>query len=1079
MGSRKSFLLAISAALCVMAGCSDSKNESVSCENGAKKCEANNVMECQSNEWAKITECTGGQTCDEKTFTCEVRTVDGGKCSEVGTFKCDSDKTAYKCTERGWEKIKTCGADERCNSVTGACDKSACTGDQCTEKPKICEDGAKKCEANKVMECQSNAWTTLIECTGELKCEDETFKCAPVNGSEIRLCDEDAIQCKPDNASYKCTNNEWVKIRTCGADETCNTSTGACDKPECTSNKCKDDDTLIECQKGKKKEIRCENNKICSDSHGGCVEQAETQDLSCPLSDNTTILKDGESTCDNGKYVTCDAGELQKEDCLDGKICHNGENACALSKACTVGGKTLQSGDTVCDQNKVVLCNDGTPEDKEICEAGKSCMLGDKGYQCDTPASSSCTIGDATVNVGGKGCDGNVLKTCTEAGPDTGVDCSTNGEHKSLCKLGECVAKPCDNGMNSGDRSCNSEGTQIVECVDGEIKPMTGDGACTSEQVCVSGDTPSCVSNKKYTTIRSINLDFKSIAGGNAPDSCMNEGKELSQMTRANVTVSGVVTAVKSNGFFVQDPKVTTAKNGGIFVNCRTVNCTTTGFDKKVSVDDNVKVTANYVGYNYCQLWIRGDENEMIAVEKTSADKKIKFVPVAIKDIKSGVHNAYNGSLVNVSGVSIDEGGCEDNLCTIVDSSGSKIQISNYIYTSTVNTIKKKLADGVKQFDLTGIVYYNKDIPASALAPVPGQITDYYCSGTEKKCEDNMAYVCSNGQWGNGTACSTNVENAVSVCNQDAKECTFKCKDGFHDENGVCVKNDASKKSCEEPDGTKVPHGGYGCRDNEHSGVKCNDGNWEPEGGHECRTSDHGQSVCRNNRCFLNCDIDDGYVYSSTAPYCQKNEEEEFVEGEDCWSYDDKLVKNRETGCVHPELMAECYDGEWVDLEPCAYGDAKYVQNAESFCSDNKCQLACDEKEYTLRADGQACIPKVDADKTCEGGQLAGSWECGDKKRYQCLYYEVLGGYKMVQVGEECDFGCNEATVSCFCETPEETKDYEYEDLVTDAIEPGDFGCYEEYGYSYCGVLDGDWVDDEEVVDWCADGCYDNDCFND
>ena len=57
MGYRKSFLVAISAALFVMAGCSDSKKDvSTPCEDGAKKCESNKVMECQSKEWKMIQE---------------------------------------------------------------------------------------------------------------------------------------------------------------------------------------------------------------------------------------------------------------------------------------------------------------------------------------------------------------------------------------------------------------------------------------------------------------------------------------------------------------------------------------------------------------------------------------------------------------------------------------------------------------------------------------------------------------------------------------------------------------------------------------------------------------------------------------------------------------------------------------------------------------------------------------------------------------------------------------------------------------------------------------------------------------
>ena len=787
----------------------------------------------------------------------------------------------------------------------------------------VCTIGTKRCVDNNVKVCQDNAWTTLIPCSSTQRCDPSSYTCTD---NLIHVCDEGETKCDgtaPNQVAKYCDQNAWHDRETCTG-KICDGTTGTCIEPQCTPGVTCNGNTLVTClPNGTKTEKDCTpGGNVCDVSKQDCV--SPNTDKTCTLDDGTK-LNDGQSICMNDGLVTCTNGiPSGPEDCTqEGYICHDGASECAALKDCDIGTMHLHSGEYGCNaEGNVVLCDDGDASNvQERCTGDKVCMLVSGHYTCQKPADGSCTFNLSTIPDGGYICDGNVLKKCESGTMSVGSDCASNHNGKSLCQVNACVAAPCNSGaVASGSKICNDDNTQIMVCTDGVLAPATGSEACTSNQYCQPGTVPTCHDNvtiKQYNTIQAIHADYDAITSLNA-NGCVNDNGD-SRMTRADVSLTGVVTATKSNGFFIQDPDSTDGKHAGIMVHCINSNCTKSGFPETgIKVDDNVQVTASYVGYRNCQLWVRGktDNSNSVQVQKTNGDKHITATKVTINDINTGVHNDYNGTLVHVEQASVAS--CDTNgasFCKIKDTNANEVYVTNYIAQGMVNKLKNMSASTV--FDVVGIVYFYKDKTASSLGA--SLINKYECTGTEKKCENNALYTCASGHWPEtGTPCTTDVLNAVPVCNANGKDCSYECAEGFIPQpDGSCLPPEPEKQNCTDVNGATVLHGDRGC-ESQTVRARCDDGSWTDEV--SCPTDPNGSTTCQNNTCALACN--EGYELNETSDGCNiKN------------LCDDAYGNHFEIGdttCVDDQNLGTCDNGRWSKTQ----------------CESGKCYVA-----------GSMCVP--------------------------------------------------------------------------------------------------------------------------
>ena len=797
----------------------------------------------------------------------------------------------------------------------------------------LCKDGALRCVDNNVMKCQSNDWIIETACNASQSCDPVNFKC---DEDVVLVCRNGEVKCEGKVPKY-CDQNSWQSREACGENEQCDNTTGQCLEPTCTAGVTCDGDKLVVCSSsGQITETNCaDQGKHCDENAQDCVEVIT--DLSCTVDGQK--LENGASICDSTNNLsTCENGSVNSDECEDGEVCRNGESACSRLKACG----SLHSGEMGCSDGNVVKCVDGTLNTSEACTGGKVCTPVAGGFMCKQPPSDSCKIGGMSVENGAYGCDGNVLKKCESGTASAGKDCAENHDGNSLCKVNTCVPKPCtDKGLESGGKACNDGGTNIIICTDGVISEATGSEACTASQYCKNAECFDKPVGKKYTTIKSIHEDYDVIM----PSSCLNNGNK--NLTETPVEVTGVVTALKTNGFYMQDPAIKDGKYAGIMVACSTsmANCTFTGFGSdEIAVGDNVKVVSDFVGYSDCQLQIRTYTGKtQVAVTKTSDNNIVNPVTVNIKDINHDQHNDYNGSLVTLNYVTVLDYSTTQSVWNIVDEHGDKTAASNYI-----KTISSALLSN-RQYNLTGIVYFNKNTKASNIAPsiIP-------CPNTPTKCDDNKLYVCKDGVWDKGKACTTTVAHADPVCNDDHVTCSYKCKgeEGFVDHGGVCEKPEPDKKSCTDVNKKEVLHDASGCKTAEIRAT-CNDGNWEND--KPCPTDPNGITSCSDDKCALTCNKN--YKLSSDGKSCVK------TVFESCKDYYDQTVEHGKKGCITTVAYATCNDGIMdKDKADCT----TKVQNAVPICKkDGSCGFEC-VSGYELSSDGKGCVAAAPTYKSCK-----------------------------------------------------------------------------------------------------------------
>ena len=846
-----------------------------------KNCEEN-VYSCDNNI---LMFCQGGnwqtqQYCN----TDQTCNAEQHRCEQNTQNKCQEG--AYQCTNNRLMMCQGGSWDEQmdCSAKQGTCNAQARACDKNT--PVVCNDNQKTCINNTLMECQNNEYKLVEDCGAQKTCNASTGKC---EDQILIKCGEGDVKCVGTTPMI-CSDNDWVAQTPCGANETCNNQTGACDKVSCTPGSASCEGNTLK---------YCDNNaqnqtKVCPAGTDCSVEAVDCID---PNAGKCTVdgkkIDNGASVCSGGSLVTCNNGNASAGSCGVGRTCRDGDDACSDYHPCTSGSTTIAHGAQACGNNSksVVRCNDGTLENVANCEDDTICMASGGAYSCEKEPDKYCTFGDNTIAQGAYVCDGNVLRFCNGDALSTGVDCADNNNGKSQCLIDKCVAASCTLGsgtLASSLTACNTDGKQIVKCTDGKMTELTGTGSCSSSQICqMQGTTPTCVEKgKNYTKIGDIWQDYNSIVDA----AC---SATASMVKPANVEITGVVTHVNKNGdyyFFIQDPSVSTAQRAGIMISCANNGCNLSDV-RSLSVGQQVKVKADGVGYSYCQLQVRANTTNGISITQ-SGSGNISAVGVDIVHINARPDNLYNSSLVSVSKVMV----------TNPVSGGFMAQDTSGVFTISTEAYSASLKNS-SYYAVTGIVKYTNN--TSVLVPrSASDIQEIQCTGTATKCESNKLYTCTGTMWDSGKTCTTTVSDATAIC--DGNVCGFECREGYYPKDGRCEKIETAKDSC--PDAVShanIPHGSVGCSAASMKG-RCDDGNWIETS--PCSGPADSVASCNGGVCDWECRSG----FDKVGDLCV---------AKSCTDLAGNTIASGNPGCANDGgQLAQCMEGVWINRQNCERG---------------------------------------------------------------------------------------------------------------------------------------------------------------
>lgn len=483
------------------ASCFGAGNASLLCTPDG---DAFDLLPCESNESCVVTggeaecqarACTPGEwACDEAYLHAELcasdgrgvvqsvdctkdgQVCDGGECvaqiCEPESVRCDGAAIASCSFSGTTEQLRSCGENERCDTLTVTCVGRACEAD------------SGGCLAETLATCNEEG--SAFEATGR-DCADSGLACWEGGCHEI-VCDGGA-QCV-NGDSYSCSANrtqfELTQACDSASGQFCNAETGQCQpfvcepgQPTCNgdlSTSCADDgshalDVGVDCAATGKRCWAaecllpiCEDGTYqCSDStvqrcvqKGTALETVQecAEGTVCDLEFGTCrvqkCIADGPA-CDGNVATTCDSLGLgytgATEDCsADRKVCVAG--AC-VPIVCDPKAQ-------YCQDNQLRKCgpNGGSFKLIDDCLLSEHCLP-----ELDQCAPDVCVAG-APV------CKGQVLGTCAADGSGPvagGTDCTDSNR---VCDRGACrdlICTPSGRFCDSGDVAlCNTAGTALA-----------------------------------------------------------------------------------------------------------------------------------------------------------------------------------------------------------------------------------------------------------------------------------------------------------------------------------------------------------------------------------------------------------------------------------------------------------------------------------------------------------------------------------------------------------------------------------------------------------------------------------------
>ena len=1064
MTKKRDFLLLPFLALCVAAGCAESKNTNESapadvCVNGAQRCGDNNaVEECKDGEY-KVKE----------------------NCSET-------------CVQNG--------------------DKANCSGSTVT----TCKEGEVKCENNNVMVCESNDWNLKVPCDSTQTCNATKQTC---DDQVTIVCNEGATRCL-DNTPRTCHDNAWEDGTPCSENEVCIGESGKCDPVKCTPGAAScDGNTLKYCdQNSQDKTEICDGGKVCNADLVRCVDPTFGQ---CDV--NGTTIADGKTLCMNGSLVTCSDGETETVPCDEGEVCHDGDVACAGYRSCSLNGAEIAHGNSTCNADKdVVTCNDGVLSVTKDCTGNQVCVNESGEYNCKEAAVDSCELNGTTIAPNAKICDNNKLRTCVSGSLDAGETCPVG---TSKCENGGCVAAPCG-AIANGQKTCNEGSTQIATCVDGSLvddNTCSEEEKCSLNGTTPSCVPIKDILT--YNTIKSIHNDYSVIIpeeceGKNG--NLIEANVEIEGVVTGKYIDSGATKGVfiqdasiadgKNAGIFVfcnsgksncpaydvaLGDNVKVVSDGVGHLNCqiqiraksKTTITKTSKTNKIVPVNVNVQDVNSGVHGDYNGTLVK--LSHVYATEKITTPKGWYVADDAGKRVLISNKLSKIQDLLHADGEYFITGIVEYNTQISQVMPRVATDVDEIECTGSQTKCGLNADDAYATYTCSGIKWSNEQLcPSNVDHGVPacdGNACGFECeTGYHKEgnacakdaepksdCKDaNNATVahgkvgcntktstatCDDGSWTGAVNCSVPA-NSTATCSNAV--CDFTCDAGFTKSGDKCIEN-----GCTDNTGATVSPGEVGCKHAEQYAV-CSKGTW----GEATRCEiENGKSKCRNGEC---------YVYSCNAGY------EKSGDGKSCVSTDTSCsgeggvsVPSGEIGCKTATILSMCENKVWDGDEDCA---TKY-DHGTGKCLNTSCVLVSCESGYVKNADSSKC-EKLDASCTDAYGATVrhgadgcnttttlatcndGSWatasalECssffGDHvesaecQNADCVLISCAAGYIL----NASNSGCDKVYANCT-------------DYAGNAVSHNEFGCKD--ANTYAGCDDGNW--DMDVSESCSYGC--------
>ena len=817
-------------------------------------------------------------------------------------------------------------------------------------------------------------------------------------GFQEENCLEGTVVCDS-NAVKTCKNGEYEVTEECGSTKVCDVATKTCvDKPisGCIENTYQCSTNNLQVCKGGQWQLAeaCGADKTCNAAVGKCDDNGGT------------TCTEGDTRCDGDKIATCGADGTYGESVAcanEGEVCITGDDGKA---ACGTRSETCEPG---CVDDILTTCDENGAAVQKPCGEGETCGVVD--------GQPACVVKAACVE-GQQKCEGDQIVTCGADGQwGDPADCETDGEvcSSAVDGSGACVAPMgCDAGdstVDHGAKRCNDSAPQI--CQNGVwITQET----CAEPTVCDAGECVTC-----------INDDTKCETSDGEEAKVHTVSKCVDHewiVETEDCAAEGMVCAGKTCGYVREctddDP---------------TAFCT----------DDN----------KYLVHCIFGTSNEMCPNGTAcNADTARCEKPKTCGNSALDAGEVCDGTLFGDQTCATETGNDDatGNLTCINDCTEISVMDCYYCGDYYVNVDageecdKMFFAEG-KRVCPEGKVFAtgktDKDITCSDTCSVV--IPDGVCVDkcTESVCTDGDIQVCNieTGVMAPSAKC-TNDPNAVNECASTTECKPFTCKDGFHNEAGVCVA-DCTADIC--LDG-KIR-------------VCGEDGKLAPET--NCTNDPNAVNACASA------------TACSTEVICLGGYHEK----------DGVCVENCKANvCAAGKLQVCGADGKLGDATDCAL--ATNAATMACNAAGNACVIATCAEDYELNAEGTACVAKGEPPKSCkdkdgndvEDTELGcsdattlstcdkGTWSKDPELITNC--FDAHGTAICDSVASACKVtACNEGyepnatNTACVAkvEPPKSCKDKDGKDVAN-----GDFGCETETKYSECE--DGAWVVMESCV---------------
>ena len=769
-------------------------------------------------------------------------------------------------------------------------------------------------------------------------------------GFQEENCLEGTVVCDS-NAVKTCKNGEYEVTEECGSTKVCDVATKTCvAKPisGCIENTYQCSTNNLQVCKGGQWQLAeaCGADKTCNAAAGKCDDNGGT------------TCTEGDTRCDGDKIATCGADGTYGESVAcanEGEVCITGDDGKA---ACGTRSETCEPG---CVDDILTTCDENGAAVQKPCGEGETCGVVD--------GQPACVVKAACVE-GQQKCEGDQIVTCGADGQwGDPADCETDGEvcSSAVDGSGACVApmgcEAGDSTVDHGAKRCNDSAPQI--CQNGVwITQET----CAEPTVCDAGECVTCINDDTKCEVTSDSNGTKV----HTVSKCVDHAWIVET---ADCAEEGMVCAGKTCGYVREctddDP---------------TAFCT----------DDNKYLV-------YCIFG--GTSNEMCPDGTAcNADTAQCETPKTCGNSALDAGEVCDGTLFGDRTCATETGNDDatGNLTCIKECTEISVMDCYYCGDYYVNVDageecdKMFFAEG-KRVCPEGKVFAtgktDKDITCSDTCSVV--IPDGVCVDkcTESVCTDGDIQVCNTetGVMAPSAKC-TNDPNAVNECASTTECKPFTCKDGFHNEAGLCVANctadicsDGKIQVCGE-DGklapetkcTNDPNAVNACA----SATACSTeviclGGYHEEGGvcvanctanvcaagklqvcgedgklgaaTDCTLATNAATMACNaagNACVIATCAED-YELNAEGTACVAKVEPP----KSCKDKDGNDVANGDFGCETETKYSGCEDGAWVARESCVS-----PEHGSSVCSALKegCEVTCNEG-YKLNAEGKAC----------------------------------------------------------------------------------------------------------------------------